>query len=135
MGDLPAGLAEFLHDHVSSYEKLETLLLLARSPERDWSAPDIAQSLNASVDSIEEALEGLLAAGSLLECVQAARPLKVRYLPSNQQVHALVTELQRAYVEQRLAVVQIMSANALERVRSAAGRRLAEAFRFERSKK
>jgi hypothetical protein len=47
----------------------------------------------------------------------------------------LVAELERAYSEQRLAIIQAMSANAFERVRGAAAQRLADAFRLEKSKK
>ena len=57
------------------------------------------------------------------------------FAPKSAELGARVVELERAYVERRLAVVQMMSANAVERMRGAAIRRFADSFRLERPKK
>ncbi len=135
MSELSAELLRFLRDCMSSYEGLETLLLLARSPTRAWSSREISESLSATQDTIDSALSELVAIGTLVQAEPRPRPTTFRFAPSDEDVRARVTELQRAYVEQRFAIVQVMSANAMERIRGAAARRLADAFRFERSKK
>jgi hypothetical protein len=127
-------LRHFLRDHVSGYEELETLLLVAREPARDWTATEVATLLNVPVESIASALESLLSAG-ILDRVQHRHPPAYRYAPRTDSLREEVLELQRAYSEERLTVMQMMSANALERVRTAALRRFADAFRLEGSKK
>jgi hypothetical protein len=135
ISSLPAGLAEFMRDHVSTYEELDALLFLARSPTRAWSCAEMAESLNVPVDSIETAVDALLVVGNLVETDQQSGRKMFRYAPGNDFIRNQVAHLQRAYAEERMDVVQVMTANAMERVRSSAARRLAEAFRFERSKK
>jgi predicted transcriptional regulator len=96
---------------------------------------EIAESLNVTVDSIGTALDDLLAVGNLVQTDQQSGRKTFRYAPGNDFIRDQVACLQRAYAEERMAVVQVMTANAMERVRSSAARRLADAFRFERSKK
>lgn len=134
LSDLPPGLADFLRDHVSSYEELNALLLMSRSPLRIWSSADVAESLNAPEDVVEIALEALVAAGIVIGA-GAAGSETYQYAPQSSSIADHVTALERAYVDQPMAVVQIMTTNAIERVRSSAARRLADAFRFERWKK
>jgi hypothetical protein len=133
--DLADGLTQFMRDHVSSYEELEVLLFLARQPSRSWSDAEVASSLNVGVDSITTALERLLALGTVIEAEPGPRANRYRFAPANQLIRDRVAELQLAYAEQRFAVVQAMTANAMQRVRSSAAHTLANAFRFERSKK
>jgi predicted transcriptional regulator len=135
ISSLPVGLAAFMRDHVSTYEELDTLLFLASSPARAWSCEEIAESLNVTVDSIETALDALLVVGNLVQTEQQSGRSTFRYAPGSDFVRDQVAHLQRAYAEERMDVVQVMTANAMERVRSSAARRLADAFRFERSKK
>jgi hypothetical protein len=135
ISSLPLGLVEFMRDHVSTYEELDTLLFLARAPTRAWSCAEIAESLNVTVDSIGTALDALLAVSNLVQTDQQSGRKTFQYAPGNDFIRDQVACLQRAYAEERMAVVQAMTANAMQRVRSSAARRLADAFRFERSKK
>jgi predicted ArsR family transcriptional regulator len=128
ISDLSAGLAAFLRDCISSYEEVETLLLLARSPARSWSVDEIARSLNVTVDAARAALARLVDVGDLIETVVTSPP-RYRYEPGRDALRTAVNELDHAFVEQRLAVVQVMNQNALDRVRGSAARRLAQAFR------
>jgi len=125
----------FLRDLVSSYEELEALLFLARNADRALSGSEVAMSLSATAESIDEALKSLAAGGRLLEVTQRSGVLLHRYAPKNEADRLHVSELQQAYDERRLSVMQMMSTNALERVRSAAMQRLADAFRIESGKK
>jgi hypothetical protein len=134
LSDQDDQLRLFLRDYVASYEELETLLLLARNAGREWTEGEVALALNATAESIGEALKCLREAG-MLGVVQRSGNLLYCYSAGSDPNHERVVELQRAYDERRLNVVQMMSANALERVRGAAMQRLADAFRVERSKK
>lgn len=124
----------FLRDHVSGYEELEALLFVAREADRDWTDSEVATSLNAPVEPISSAMSSLLVSG-LVELRQRGERTAYRYQPKTDILRELVVELQRVYSEQRLTVMQMMSANALERVRTAARQRFADAFRLEGSKK
>lgn len=126
-------LRAFLREHVSSFEELEALLLFVRAPQRAWESFDVASALGLSEDMTETALSGI--AGTFVARESGGGSAVVyRYAP-RAELEPVVELLRRAYAEERLTVVQIMSANAMQRVRSSAARRLAEAFRLERSRK
>lgn len=127
-------LREFLRDFVSSYEELEVLLLLAREA-RDWSAAQLAEALRAPADAIEAAAKSLVDVGGLVDASAVAGERRFVFAPRSEQLRGLVAELALAYLERRLTIVQMMSANAVERVRGAAIRRFADSFRLERPKK
>jgi hypothetical protein len=128
-------LRDFLRDNVSSYEELEALLFLARNPAQDWAAAEVADALKASVHSMVEALEGLAARGQLVSMQERAGVAVYRYWPSDGSIEQRVVDLRQAYEDQRLSVMQMMSGNALDRVRRSAMQRLADAFRLETGKK
>lgn len=128
-------LQAFLHDSISSYEELEALLLLVGQSDRSWTDRELADALKVQVDAIAPALDQLAAVEGLLEVDNQTSQRRFRYAPKSKLLRQVVEELATAYADQRLAVVQIMSANALNRVRGAAMRRLANAFRIERPKK
>jgi hypothetical protein len=127
-------LRAFLRESISSYEELETLLLFAREPERAWTEAEVAGALNARLEAIASALGSLVAAGGLLEVREQAGLLRFQLALGSPSQEQVVTELLRLYAESRLTLLQLMSANALERVRGAALRRLADAFGLEKPK-
>jgi len=124
-----------LHDSVRSFEELEALLFLARRQGQEFSVQEVASALNVTAGSLDEALEELASTGELVQVTQRAGVPLYRYAPRDETLRRRVTELEAAYSERRMSVVQMLSANALERVRRAAMRRLADAFRLERGKK
>lgn len=119
-------LRTFLRENVFSFEELETILFFARAPRRAWGCADVAAVLNLSDDLIEGALDGLTR--SLLKRDDAEG--SYRYAPPA-ELEPIVEKLRQAYEEHRIAVVQLMAANSIERVRSSAARRLADAFRLK----
>jgi hypothetical protein len=135
VGNLSEVLQAFLHDSISSYEELEALLLLARESHRSWSDDELAEALKVQVDRIEPALDALTSVEGLLAVDNQAGQRRFQYAPKSELQRQIVEELATAYAEQRLAIVQLMSANALNRVRNAALRGLANAFRVHRPKK
>lgn len=135
MSGLSAYLQIFLRDSISTYEELETLLHLRRNSDRAWSTLEVARALGASDESIAAALDGLSTVEGLLQLSSEKGEARYQYLAKSKLLRQVVDELNVAYTEQRLTVVQIMSANSLDRMRSAAMRRLADAFSIQRPKK
>jgi DNA-binding MarR family transcriptional regulator len=128
-------LQAFLHDSISSYEELETLLLLVREHHRGWSDGELAAALGIRVEDATRAVDQLTSVAGLLEVTREPDQRRIQYAPKSKMMRQVVEELAVANVEQRLAIVQLMSANALERVRGAAVRRLANAFRIRGPKR
>lgn len=135
VGNLSEVLQAFLRDSISSYEELEALLLLVRESHRSWTDDELAEALKVQVDRIEPALDALASVEGLLAVDNQAGQRRFRYAPRSELLRQVVQELATAYAEQRLAIVQLMSTNALNRVRGAAIRGLANAFRVHRPKK
>lgn len=111
------------------------MLLLVRESDRMWTDSEVAEALKVQVDGITPALDALAAVEGLLDVVNQTGQRRFQYVPKSKLLRQVVEELATAYADQRLAIVQLMSANALARVRGAAVRRLANAFRIERPKK
>jgi hypothetical protein len=124
-------LQAFLRESISSYEELEALLLLVRTRDRGWTDDEVADALKVPVDGIATALEGLSTVPNLLRVDTRAGQRRFQYAPDSDTTSQVVEELVSAYSEQRLAIVRLMSSNALDRVRSSAARRLANAFRIK----
>lgn len=125
----------FLHESVKSYEELEALLFLARNEPQEFSAAGVNSALNPAAGSLQEALEELSRLGRLVQVTLSSAGPLYRYAPIDESTRQLVAQLQAAYAGRRMSVVQMLSTNALERVRRAAMLRLADAFRLERGKK
>jgi hypothetical protein len=134
IADQSERLRLFLRDHVPGYEELQALLVVAREAGQDWTESEVAESLNVPVEPISSALDSLVSTG-MVEVVRRGNLTAYRYAPTTDILREEVAGLQRAYSEQPLIVMQMMSTNAMERVRTAALRRFADAFRLERSKK
>jgi hypothetical protein len=127
---LPADVRVFLREHIETYEQLELLLQLRRQPVETWSAQALAELGSYPLDLVEEALEGLARAGT----VARASAGQVRYAPSDAAQQAAIDALASAYQQNPLAVIKLMSANSIERVRTAAILTFAEAFVIGRKK-
>jgi hypothetical protein len=130
-----ATLQAFLRDFITSYEELEVLLLLARNGDRWWSTAELAEALKIRDDGAEAAVERLAGTGRLVDVVQRAGATRFRYGAQDDLTRRLVVELDTSYTEHRLTIVQLMSKYALDRMRGAAARRLADAFSIERPKR
>jgi hypothetical protein len=124
-------LKAFLRDNVSGFEELETLLFFVRAPRRAWTCADVAAPLKASEELVEGALKSLT---QMVVIAEEKGPSSYRYAPPA-GLEPLLERLLKAYDEQRLTVVQMMTANAIERVRSSAAHRLADAFRVRGRKR
>ena len=124
--DLPPDVRALLHEHIESYEQLETLLLLRRERHEQWTIEGLAARLRVRAELVETALASLKASG-LVEATGAA-PARFAYRPSDSELDAVVGQLQREYSERPILIIQLMSANAIERLRTAALHTFADAF-------
>ena len=107
----------FLREHIHSYEHLEVLLLLWRSPGQSWSPENLAEKLGLPLAATERALRDLT--GDLL--IRGTRdgiPI-FRYAASTSGLNRTLQALARAYETELLELTKLMNANAVERIRSA----------------
>jgi DNA-binding transcriptional regulator PaaX len=125
-------LRQFLFERVATYEELEILLLLRRKEGQAFSVAGVAKELGASNEDCRAALQNLERQGLL---ASAEEPPRFRYAPSDSVLAQRVEELAAAYQDQRILVVQMMSGNAVARVRTAAIRTFADAFRLRGQKR
>ena len=131
--DLPEDVRALLHQHIESYEQLETLLLLRRERYEQWTGEGLAARLRVRAELIETAVAGLEASG-LVERAGAA-PTRFAYRAADTGLDAAVGRLEREYAERPILIIQLMSANAIERLRTAALHTFADAFVLKKKDK
>lgn len=125
--DIPPSLRQFLMDVVHTYDELEILLLLySRRPQAD-TAQGVAETLSFTPDAAGMALDHLTERGVLVR--SATTPAEFHF-PAGSAFEATTAELRRSYAESRIAIVQLMSQNALDRLKKSALLTFAEAFRL-----
>ncbi|MDQ3760286.1 MAG: hypothetical protein M3460_00860 [Actinomycetota bacterium] len=108
------------------------MLFLHARREQSWTAAAVAAELHIPDDFIERAL-GDLCRHRLVEVT--GKPRHARYrLGADDELCWLVDLVERAYADNHLEVVRLMSANAIERMRTAVARAFADAFLIEREK-
>lgn len=125
MTPLPDDVHRFLFQNIESVEQLEVLLLVRRTPERGYTAEEIARDLYSHPSSIAQRL-GLLAGQGLLREVE---PGRFRYAPSSAELHRTVGCVADTYRERRVAVITLIASKPLENVRA-----FSDAFRIRRTK-
>lgn len=123
----PPSLAHFLAERVTTYEELELLLLLLREATPMTTA-QLAERLGLPEASAEAAAEALCARG-LIQLLGTPSDARYAYSPQN-PFHEDVQRLAEAYRSERMSIVEIMAKNAMSRIRTAALRTFAEAFRI-----
>lgn len=125
--DLPEDVRALLNEHIESYEQLEVLLLLRRERYEEWTVEGLAARLHVREELVRSALEGLKA-GGLVVATSATPPPRFAYRPTSSGLDAAAGRLDREYAERPIRIIQLMSANAIERVRTAALHTFADAF-------
>lgn len=129
--EIPDDVRRLLEERIETYEHLEVLLFLATASGDLWGVDTVAERLGITTSSAGEALDHLTTAG-LLATPSPARQRLFGYQPENAELDAAVRRLQAAYADRRLAIMNEMTANALQRVRTAGMRAFARAFLFDR---
>jgi len=125
--DVSAEVKSFLRGRITSYEQLQTLLLLRQRRAESLSARFVAETLHVSESAAAEALEHLSSV-TLAEVQLGSGTPSFKYVPGSVHLGELVDQLADAWEHNQLVVMNLMSSNALERVRTGALRRFADAF-------
>jgi len=131
--DIGPEVKSFLRGWVASYEQLQTLLLLRQHRDDSFSLESIAGALHVSEIVAAEALDHLRSV-NLVQVLTAGHTTGFKYAPGSLHLAGLVDQLAEAWDRQQLKVMNLMSANAIERVRTGALRTFADAFLLERKK-
>jgi hypothetical protein len=101
------------------------LLLLKASPDKLWSAPQVFSKIQSSLASVTERLRHLHRDG-FLEKVDG-NPPEYRYHPRNPEIESAVNELQQAYKEFPVKVIEAIFSDTNQQARN-----FADSFRFRR---
>lgn len=125
--DLAADVRALLHEHIESYEQLEVLLLLRRERHDACTVTALAARLHLREELVAAALEALKA-GGLVAATGAPPEVRFAYRPASSGIDAAAGRLEREYAERPIRIIQLMSANAIDRVRTAALHTFADAF-------
>lgn len=131
-GDLSEDVRALLYEHIESYEQLETLLLLRRERHEEWTAERLAARLHVGIELVERALADLRASG--LVTATGAGSARFVYSPASSGLDTAAGRLDREYAERPLLVIRLMSANSLQRLRTAALHTFADAFVLKKDK-
>jgi hypothetical protein len=126
-------LRAFLFAHVESYEQLTALLVLYRAAEAQTVA-FVASELKVDVHEARLVVEKL-AASKLVILEGKGGDALCRYSPASQDLALQVQALAVAYEDNQVRLVELMTANAIERMRTNALRAFADGFRWRGSKK
>lgn len=131
--ELPPDVQKFLHAHIASYEQLELLLALRGDQARSWTEEALCERLSINPASLRGAVEGLQSGHFLATRAQGGESY-YSYLPQREDVEATIGRLAATYREYPIPIIKHMSANAIERLRSAALRTFADAFILRKDK-
>jgi hypothetical protein len=131
--DIPAAARWLLRESVHTFEQLEALVLLSGARGNAWSESAAAEALKVPVEAAREALLELASRGLAASAHEEAP--RYRYSPGTTELDAAVGELVRAYHDNRLGVVKLMTDNAIHRMRTGAIRAFSDAFLIGRKKR
>lgn len=124
--DIPAAAEALLRECVHSFEELEVLAFLHRARPEAATTDRIAAALGIAAAAATDALREL--AGRDLVAAEAGAEPRFRCPPLAPELDAAVAALAHAYHDNRLAVVKLMSENAIRRMRTGALRAFSDAF-------
>ena len=130
-GRIDGDVQAFLRQHVESYEHLEVLLLLQSHRSEHWSSEAVAEKLRITTAAAREAIDHLDRNGLLRSRASDSGPA-CRYCPASESLESMVDRLVQIYEDNRLGVILLMNAGAIDRVRSAALQTFADAIRLKR---
>lgn len=114
-------------ERIDSVVQLELLLLLQASPERAWTAAEVAQELRIEPSWATGQLGELAARGLLAPAPDA--PGAYRYAPHPPELDATVVQLSKDYAERRVTVITLIFSKPVDKLRT-----FADAFRLRKDK-
>lgn len=106
---LDPNLAAFIEGAIPSVWALETLLLLRRPPAVSWTPERLVTELRASAPLVTDCLQRLQQAGLTMETDGT-----FSYAPASPRLGVLCDELEAAYRERPVAVVNTITSRRLD---------------------
>ena len=129
----PPDVQILLRDHIESYEQLELLLLMRAARGSTWTEETLSAQLHLAQSLVGAALERLKA-GGFVEAQMHGSERRYAYLGQSDKLEATINRLAAAYREYPIPIIKLMSANAIERLRTSALRTFADAFILKKDK-
>jgi hypothetical protein len=114
---------QFIADHIDAAEQLEILLLLQRSPDKQWTALEVSQAIYTVPASATMRLESLVTDG-FAESTGGADP-RYRFNPKNDDLRRKLEVLAEAYKADRVSVIKLIFSRPPDPVQS-----FADAFKL-----
>ncbi len=130
--EITADLLALLRDRVTSLESLTLLLLLRSTAPRRWSATALSHETSISAEPTHRALESLLG-HDLIARLGGPEPL-FHYAPEDNTDARTVDALARLFHDNRVGIITILNAYAVERMRHGAVRAFSDAFLLRKPK-
>jgi predicted transcriptional regulator len=119
---LPLDVQKFIAKYIESVEKLEILLLLGNTPEKQWSAEQVYQEIKSNQSSINQKLQNLCSDGFLEH-----QDDHYRFQPKSVELAQAVTALGACYQTRRIKVIEAIFSKGTDELRN-----FANAFRLRK---
>ena len=129
-----------LREHIESYEELETLLALERLRGAGKTTEELSAAVHVGVPLIEGAVRSLEVRRFVERRASAPEENALEhepryfYAPASSELDCAVRALAKAYAEQPIPIIKLMSENAIQRLRTGAARAFADAFILKKDK-
>ena len=124
--DFPQELQSFIQDTIPSVDAAELLVLLARDPQREYSASGAVDAMRPTAVT-EPAARRYLLHFLARGLVAAPKEDSYRYDPASPELDTMVRALTRVYNERPVTLVRMIYAPKDEKIRS-----FADAFRIKK---
>ena len=113
--ELSNNIKEFIAEHVHSVLQLEVLLLVSQNKDKAWTPAAVGRQLHLSVESAKAQLDGL--SRDLLTRPHGTDEALYRYNPFSDELNQTISQLATAYATQRVAVLTLIFAKPVDKVR------------------
>lgn len=127
--DLPDRVRSLLLGPIDSFEKLEIVVALHARGEKPLTLDALEARVGAPVSVLAMALDELITAGMVERRASGASLIAPGF------DRTALDELAASWSTGRIAVLEVMNARAVERIRASAARRFADAFTLRRGNK
>jgi predicted transcriptional regulator len=131
---VPDDVRALLSERIESYEQLEILLALESARGTERTSEELSATLRIGSALVEPALRSLESRGLIGRRSTTEHEPHYLYMPATSALDGAVRALARAYAEQPIPVIKLMSENAIQRVRTGAVRAFADAFILRKDK-
>lgn len=107
MASISAELKHFLDTAIESVEQLEVLRLLAADPAKEWSASELARSVQTTAQRVQLHVADLESQGLLR--VRRGIGLLCQYMPATPKSDDLVSRLLDVYNERPVTLIRMIT--------------------------